>query len=84
MIEKNTLQWFGYIERMKGEDFVKKVYASEIGGRSMRGRPLGRWKDRVKEYMSERDATRERGLQQARRECLERERWMLFCCGQPL
>ena len=40
--------------------------------------------DRVKEYMCERGATRGGGLQQARRECLDRERWMLFCCGHPL
>ncbi len=48
---------------------------SETEGHSRRGRPLGRWKDRVKEYMSERGATRGGGLEQARRECLGRERW---------
>ncbi len=45
---------------MNSEEFVKKVYVSEIEGPSRRGRPLGRWKDRVKEYMCERGATRER------------------------
>ncbi len=24
------------------------------------------------------------GLEQARRECLDREWWRLFCCGHPL
>ncbi len=38
---------------MKSEEFVKNVYVSEIEGPSRRGRPLGRWKDRVKEYISE-------------------------------
>ncbi len=33
------------------EEFVKKVYVSEIEGPSRKGRPLGRWKDKVKEYV---------------------------------
>ncbi len=63
---------------MNSEEFVKKVHVSEIVGSGRRGRPLERWKDMVKEYMSERGATRGRGLEQARRECLDRERWSLF------
>ncbi len=54
--------------------FVKKVYVSEMKGHSRRGRPLGRWKDRVKEYMSERGASRGEGLEQANRKCLYWER----------
>ncbi len=78
------LWWFGHIERMKSEEFVKKVNVSEIEGRSRRGRPLGRWKDRVKEYKCERDTTRGGGLEQTCRECLDSERWRLFCHGHPL
>ncbi len=63
---------------------MKKVYVSETEGSVRRGRPLGRWKNRVKEYMSERGATRGEGLEQASRECLGRERWRLFCRGHPL
>ncbi len=37
---------------MVNEAFAK-VYLSSTEGRRKRGRPLGRWKDRVKEYMSE-------------------------------
>ncbi len=51
---------------------------------SRRGSPLGRWRDRVKEYMCGRGATRGGGLDQARRECLDREKWKVFCCGHPL
>ncbi len=29
------------------------LFISEIKGSTKRGRPLGRWKDRVKEYMGE-------------------------------
>ncbi len=35
--------------RMKREDSVKKVYVSNSVGPDSRGRPLGRWKDKVKE-----------------------------------
>ncbi len=52
--KRNTLRWFGYIESMKSEELVEKVHVCEIVGSSRRGRPLGRWKDRVKEYMCER------------------------------
>ncbi len=71
-----------HIERMASEEFVKKVHVSESVGPNRRGRPLWRWRDRLKEYMCERGATREGGLDQARRECLDRERF--FCCGHPL
>ncbi len=43
------------------------MYVSEIEGPNRRRKPIGRWKDRVKEYMNERGATRGRGLEQARR-----------------
>ncbi len=49
MGENNTMRKFDHIERMDSEEFVKKVYVSEIEGPSRRGRSLGRWKDRVKE-----------------------------------
>ncbi len=57
-VKRNTMRWFGHIERMGSEEFVTKVYVSKTVGPNSRGRPLGRWKDRVKEYMSERGATR--------------------------
>ncbi len=60
-VKRNTLRWFGHIERMGSEEFVKKVYMSESMGPDSRRRPLGRWRDRVKEYMCERGATRGKG-----------------------
>ncbi len=66
MGEKSTLRWFGHIERMKNKEFVK-VYWSSVEGPNRRGRPLGRWEDRVKEYVSEKEV-RENGLEWARRE----------------
>ncbi len=43
------------------------MYLSNVEGSSRRGRPLGRWEDRVKEYLSERRVMGN-GLEQARRE----------------
>ncbi len=83
-VKRNTLRWYGHIERMGSEEFVKKVYMSESVGPNSTGRPPVRWRDRVKEYMCERGAIRRGGLDQARRECLDRERWRLFCRGHPL
>ncbi len=32
-------------------EFVKKVYLSSVEGPNRKGRPFGRWEDKVKEYM---------------------------------
>ncbi len=56
-MKRNTLRWCDHVERMSSEEFVKKVYMSEVEGPNRRGRTLERWKDRVKEYMSQRGAT---------------------------
>ncbi len=80
-VKRNTLIWFGHIERMESEELVKKVFVSGGVDPDSRGRPPGRWRDRVKEYMCERGATRRGGFNQTRRECL---RWRIFCCGYSL
>ncbi len=67
------MKWFGHIVSMESDDFVKKVYLSSVAGSNGRGRPLWKWEDRVKEYLSER-GVRGKGLEQARRECMDRER----------
>ncbi len=82
-MKRSTLRWLGHIERMENEEFVKKVYLSSVEGPSRRGRPLGRWEDRVKEYVSER-GVRGNGLEWARRECMDRERWRSVCRGHPI
>ncbi len=60
----------------------KKVYLGSVEGPNRRGRPLGRWEDKVKEYVSERGVRGNR-LKWARRECVVRERWRSVCCGHP-
>ena len=72
-VKRSTLRRFGHTERMGSKEFVKKVYMSESVGPNSRGRPPVRWRDRVEEYMCEKGATRGGGLDQARRECLDRE-----------
>lgn len=49
------------------------MYLGSVEGTNRRGRPLGRWGDWVKEYVSER-GVRGNGLEWARRECMDRER----------
>ncbi len=59
------------------------MYLSSGEGTNRRGRPLGKWEDRVKEYVSGR-GVRGNGLEWARRECMDRERWRSVCRGHPL
>ncbi len=63
---------------------TNRVYVSEIDGGHVRGRPPVKWRDKVQEYVRERDEGSLRSLEQARGECRDRERWKLLCCGHPL
>lgn len=47
------------------------------------GRSLGRWENRVKEYVSER-GVKGNGLDWTKRECMDREQWRSICYGHPL
>ncbi len=82
-VTRSTLRCFGHTERVGNKEFVKKVYLSSVEGTNMRGRPLGRWEDRVKKHVSER-GVRGNGLEWARRECMDRERWRSVCRGHPV
>ena len=77
------LRWFGHIGKKNSEKFVKKVYVSEIEGPRRRGRPVVRWKDRVKEYIHEKGTDRRGRLKQARADNLDREKCKPFCCEHP-
>ena len=63
---------------------TKRVYRSEVDAVGVRGRPPVKWEDRVIEYVNERGEGRIRGLENAREECKNREKWRLFCRGHPL
>ncbi len=51
-VKRNILKWFNHVERMGSDEFVK-VYESEFESSNRRGRPIGRWKDRVEVYLKE-------------------------------
>ncbi len=53
-VKRSTLRWFGHSERMENEKLVKKLYLSSAEGPNMGEKPLGRWEDRLKEYVCER------------------------------
>ncbi len=72
-VTRSTCRWFGHIERMDNEEFFMKVYLSSVEGTNRKGRPLGQWEHRVKEYVSEREL-RGNGLEWAGRKCIDRER----------
>ena len=65
MIENNYFEVV--LSYKENEEFVKKVYVSEIRGPRKRRRPIVRWKDRMEEYMHDRVANRGGGIEQARR-----------------
>ncbi len=79
-MKRSTLRWFGHIDMMGNEEFVKKVYLSSVEGTNRRGRLLGIWEDRGKEYVSKR-GVRGSGLEWARRKCMDKERRISVCCG---
>ncbi len=81
-VKRSTLRWFGHVERMGNEEFVKKVYLSSVECAHRRGRLFERWEDRVKEYVSER-GVRGNVLEWAKRECMDRERWKSIRRGHP-
>ncbi len=72
------------MERMEESTMTRRVYVSEIEGGNVREQPPVKWRDRVQEYLRERGEGSLRNLEQARGECLDRERWRLFCRGHPL
>ncbi len=73
-VKRSTLRWFGHIE-------IKKVYLSTgVEGTNWRVWPLRRWKDRVKEYVSERGVRGDR-WEWAGRESMDRESWRSICRG---
>ena len=49
-VKRNKLWWFGHMER-KTEEFVQTLCVSETEGLRSRGRPVVRWKNRIKECM---------------------------------
>ncbi len=76
-------------EHRMGSGGVVKVYESQLEGPNKRGWPLGRWMDRVEEYLGERGVNGRGMLEEVGRECWDRERCVGmgrgedFCRGHP-
>ncbi len=51
-VKRNSVKWFSHVEMIVIKEFVK-VYESALKGSNRGGKPLGRWKDRVEEYLGE-------------------------------
>ena len=51
VIRARRLTWFGHVNRMRDDCWVKRCMALEIEGKRGRGRPMKRWSDLVKEDM---------------------------------
>ncbi len=60
-----------------------RVYMSEIEGGNVRGRAAVKWRDRVQEYVREKGEGSLRNLEQARRECQDREMEALLLWPSP-
>ncbi len=60
---------------------TKRVHVSETERGNIRGQLPVKWRDRVKEYIRERGEGVLRNIEHPKGECLDRERWRLFCCS---
>ena len=80
-VKRNTLRWFGHMERMNENEMTKRVYRSEVDAVGVRGRPPVKWEDRVIKNVNE--GVRIRGLENAREECKNREKWRLLPWPSP-
>ncbi len=48
-LKRQTLKWFGHLDRMEECKMTKRVYVSEIEGGNARGLPPVKWRDKVQE-----------------------------------
>ena len=60
-VKRNTLRWFGHIERMDENEMTKRVYRSEVDAVGVRGRSPVKWEDRVIAYVNEKEGRGELG-----------------------
>ncbi len=53
-VKRNSVRWLGHIVIMEDNEFVIKECLSYTECPNRSGRPHGRWKDRLKDYMNKR------------------------------
>ena len=44
---ESRLRWFGHVMRRESNNHLRQVMEMEVPGRRPRGRPKGRWRDRL-------------------------------------
>ena len=49
IIRLNRLRWFGHVPRMEENRIPKRVLYMNLGTTRLRGRPINRWQDEVRE-----------------------------------
>ena len=59
--EKSVLRWFGHMERMEEDRFLKRILGSGVSGVRLRGRPRVGLMDSVKRVLDERGMSAEQG-----------------------
>ncbi len=53
-VKRNTVRWFGHVERTAENVMTKRVYVSMVNVVGARGRPPVKWGDKILEYVRER------------------------------
>ena len=48
-IRLNRLRWFGHVQRMEENRIPKRILYMNLGTTRLRGRPISRWQDGVRE-----------------------------------
>jgi len=72
------------LERMGKSEMTRRIYKGGVDAAGVRGRPPIKWEDRLLEYLRGREDRRLRGIESARIECVDNNKWRLFCRGHPL
>ena len=83
-VKRNTLRWFGHVERMQVGELAKRIYTSEVEGTGIRGRPPASWKCVVDKYVRDRIDRRVVSMENVKQMCLVRDAWRRFCRGHHL
>ena len=82
-VKRNTMRWYGHVQRMPEDRLAKQVYMSEALGVMGRGRPPMVWEKKAEQYLRERVGNGVRDLEGAKLACNDRETWRRFCHGHP-
>ena len=52
-VQERRLKWYGHVMRREEHCVGRRAMEMKVQGRRKRGRPKGRWLDKVKDYIKE-------------------------------